>query len=135
MEENQRDLLPDLTDPATLCDVTRVAFVLLQKWALSPEQQLTLLGIEAADVPHLPRYRTGERPLPSASEALHRAGHLLAIHRSLRLLFPENEGLRFSWVRRRNRAFGGRAPIDIMIEEGRRGMVRVSALLDQHCTQ
>lgn len=122
-------------DPAVLRDVTRVACTLLQKWALSPDQQLALLGIEAADVRHLPGYRTGERLLPSAPEVLRRAGHLFAIHRALRLLFPEDEELRFSWVQRRNQAFGGRAPIDIMIEEGAAGMVRVAAVLDQHCAQ
>lgn len=96
---------------------------------------MALLGSSAHDGAALSEYQTGKRPLPGCPEVLQRVAHLLGIHGSLRLLFPENEVLRFSWVRRRNDAFGGSAPIDIMLRDGADGIARVWTVLDQQRMQ
>lgn len=125
----------DLADPVALRNLARAVVALLQKWNLSEEQQLALLGSGAHDGAALSEYHIGERPLPGCPEVLQRVGHLMGIHSSLRLVFPENEDLRYSWVRRRNQAFGGSAPIDIMLRDGAEGIARVWAVLDQQCMQ
>jgi hypothetical protein len=125
----------DLADPVALRNLGRAVVALFQKWNLSEEQQLALLGSEAHDGAELYGYRIGERPLPGCPEVLQRVAHIMGIHASLRLLFPENEDLRFSWVRRRNRAFGGAAPIDIMLRDGADGIARVWTVLDQQRMQ
>jgi hypothetical protein len=61
---------------------------------------------------------------------LDRAGWLLAIHKALRLLYPRNEALRYSWVKRRNRDFDNFTPLELMIREGIIGIAKVSRYLD-----
>lgn len=135
MVEHHGSAQVDLADPVVLRNIGRAAVALFQKWNLSEEQQLALLGIGARDGATLSEYQTGERLLPGGPEVLQRVAHLMGIHASLRLLFPENEDLRFSWVRRRNQAFGGSEPIDIMLRDGADGIARVWAVLDQQCMQ
>lgn len=118
-----------------LHNLGRVVVSLLKKWNLSEEQQLALLGIHTDEGAALSGLEIGAQPLPAAPEVVQRAAQLIAIHRSLRLLFPENEDLRFSWVARRNQAFGGFAPIDVMLRDGRVGVARVRAVLQQQCMQ
>lgn len=125
----------DLADPVALRNLGRAVVTLFQKWNLSEQQQLALLGSEAHDGVVLHEYEIGERPLPACPEVLQRVAHLMGIHASLRRLFPENEDIRFSWVRRRNQAFGGAAPIDIMLEDGADGIARVWTVLDQQRMQ
>jgi len=59
-----------------------------------------------------------------------RVGWLLAIHTALRLLYPRNEELRYSWVNRRNAAFDNLTPLAVMKEQGIIGIARVSRYLD-----
>lgn len=125
----------DLAASDELRNLVRVVVSLLKKWNLSEEQRLALLGTHGHDGAAFLDCRIDAQPLPATSEVALRAAHLLAIHRSLRLLFPENEDLRFSWVRRRNQALGGSAPIEIMLRDGADGIARVRAVLDQQCMQ
>ncbi|GAB6194888.1 hypothetical protein PAGU2595_001870 [Lysobacter xanthus] len=123
----------DLADPVALRDLGRVVIALLEKWGLSAEQQLALLASKGQSVSTLQQLNNGDCSLPPA--VLQRFGHLIGIHGSLRLLFPEDKELRFSWIWRRNLAFDGLAPIDIMLRDGADGIARVWAVLDQQCMQ
>lgn len=125
----------DLAASSDLHDLGRVVISLLRKWKLSEKQQSALLGTDKNEGAALSSHEIGAHPMQGKSEVRQRAEQLMAIHHSLRLLFPENEGLRFSWVARRNQAFGGSAPIDIMLRSGNEGIARVRALLDQQCMQ
>lgn len=62
-----------------------------------------------------------------------RAAYLLAIHKALRLLYPENPGLRYDWVNRRNRVFNDRTPLDVMRDEGLPGIAQVARFLENAC--
>lgn len=113
----------------------RVVVALLKKWKLTEEQQLALLGIDTHDGAALLECEIGLQPLPGGPDVVRRAAQLIAIHRLIRLLFPENEDLRFSWVARRNQAFGGSTPIDIMLRSGDDGIARVREVLEHQLTQ
>lgn len=132
-EENQARV--DLSDPKAFRDLARTVIALLRKWDLTDQQQLTLLGGDPQDNSVLQKYEDGEWPRADSREVLQRVGHLLGIHSSLRYLFPLDEGLRFSWVRRHNQALGGSAPLDIMLQQGTEGIARVRAMLDEHRMQ
>jgi hypothetical protein len=60
---------------------------LFDHWKLSTEEQLDALGFSVTNRAALARYRRGE-PISGSRDTLERAGHLLAIHKNLRLLFP-----------------------------------------------
>lgn len=135
MAEHHAPIPEPFAAPAALRNLSRTVVTLLQKWNLSEEQQLALLGIDAHDGAALAGYPSGVWALPDRPDVLRRIALLLGIHRALRLLFPENEELRFSWVCRRNVAFGGVAPIDVMLRDGADGIRNVRSLLDQQCMQ
>jgi hypothetical protein len=87
-------------------DLEKLTVNLFSRWDLTPGQQAAL-------------------KIPGAE------GWLLAIHKSLRLLFPRNEGLCYHWVKRRNRDFDNQTPLDVMIREGIAGIKRVCRYLDE----
>lgn len=122
--------VPNLADEATRMDLARVVAALLGKWALPADAQLALLGLSPESRKVLAQYRRGERALPNSRDTLDRAGYLLGIHKGLRLLFPEDETLRYGWVQRRNRLLGERTPLQVMIEDGLPGLARVARFVD-----
>ena len=77
------------------------------------------------------RYRKGE-PLGASRDLLERAGHVLAIHKNLRLIFPQDRDLAYAWMTRRNRAFDGRTPVEVIREWGFTGLLMVRAYLDRN---
>lgn len=121
---------PSLADDATRRDLARVLVAVFERWGLSTDAQLSLLGLSPESRKLLGLYRRGARALPNQRDALDRAGYLLGIHKGLRLLFPEDQGLRYSWVTRRNQALRSRTPLDVMLEGGLVGLARVARLID-----
>lgn len=113
-------------------DLARAVTALFEKWHLDDDEQLTLLGLDRTSRNALPQYRSGERALPNNPDMPERVGHLLRIHGGLRLLFPEDEAIRFGWVKMRNRALAGRTALDVMLSEGLVGITRVARLVDAH---
>ncbi|MFN7572826.1 MAG: antitoxin Xre/MbcA/ParS toxin-binding domain-containing protein [Betaproteobacteria bacterium] len=101
---------------------------LLDHWQLSATEQAELLGLSTASRSTLARYRSGE-PLADSRDMLDRAGHLLGIHKSLRLLFPHDRDLAYRWMTQPNRRLGAR-PIDLVITHGFEGLLAVRRYLD-----
>jgi len=101
---------------------------LLDRWHLSPVEQTGVLGLSSGSRSTLARYRGGE-PLADSRDLLDRAGHLLGIHKSLRLLFPHDRDLAYRWMTQHNRRLGGR-PVDTVIERGFEGLLAVRRFLD-----
>ncbi len=99
-------------------------------WELASEDQLAMLGLATSNRAALSRYRKGE-PLAASRDLLERAGHLLAIHKNLRLIFPQDRDLAYAWMTRRNRAFEGRTPVEVIREWGFSGLLMVRAYLDR----
>ena len=101
---------------------------LFDHWKLSTEEQLDALGFSVTNRAALARYRRGE-PISGSRDTLERAGHLLAIHKNLRLLFPLDRDLAYAWIKTRNRAFDNRSPIEVIREFGFAGLLMVLAYL------
>lgn len=101
---------------------------LLDHWSLSAAEQAEVLGLSPGSRSTLGRYRTGE-PLADNRDLLDRAGHLLGIHKSLRLLFPHDRDLAYRWMTQPNRRLGTR-PVDLIVEHGFEGLLAVRRYLD-----
>lgn len=110
--------------------ISSLLIKLFDRWGLSTEEQLDALGFATTNRAILTKYRRGE-PISGSRDTLERAGHLLGIHRNLRLLFPRNPNLRYAWIKTRNRAFDYRAPIEVIREWGFAGLLMVRAYLDR----
>ena len=118
----------DLRERATRERLGRMVVALLDHWGLGPADQATLLGLSAQSRSTVSRYRKGE-PLADSADLLARAGHLLGIHKALRIMFPHDRDLAYRWVGAPNRRFGDAAPLDIM-KQGYEGILAVRRYLD-----
>ena len=110
--------------------LARMVMKLLEHWQLSTEDQAALLGLAASSRAALGRYRRGEA-IGSSRDQLERVGHLLGIHKSLRLLFPQNTDLAYRWMTTRNRALENRTPVEVIKEQGFAGLLIVRGYLDR----
>ncbi len=110
--------------------LARMVVQLFAHWQLSNEEQLDLLGLDAGSRTTLTRYRKGQ-PLGSNRDLLERVGHLLSVHKSLRLLFPQNRDLAYAWMRAPNRAFGNFSPVHVVRQYGFAGLLMLRSYLDQ----
>jgi len=119
----------DLSETGHRQKLSRLVTRLFDLWGISSQDQLNLLGLSSTSRAMLSRYRRGE-PLSTSRDVLDRVGWLLAIHKSLRLLYPKNEKLRYSWVSRPNKAFDNLPPLSLMLEQGIIGIAKVSRYLD-----
>lgn len=108
--------------------LARVVLKLFDHWELSAVEQAALLGLSPDNRASIARYRRGE-PLGDSRDLLERAGHLLGIHKSLRILFPHDRDLVYSWVRTPNARLGS-TPLEIMIARGFEGLLAVRRYLD-----
>jgi hypothetical protein len=109
--------------------LSKVVMKLFQLWNLSTADQLELLGLSPKSRSMLAKYARGDA-LPATRDIQDRVGWLLAIHKALRLLYPRNPEIRYSWVTRRNAAFDNLPPLAVMKEQGLLGVARVSRYLD-----
>ena len=110
--------------------VSTMLMQLFEHWSISTEDQLDMLGLARDNRAALARYRKGV-PMSTSRDASERAGHLLAIHKNLRLLFPHNRELAYRWMSTRNKAFEGRTPVDVVKDYGFAGLLMVRSYLDK----
>lgn len=110
--------------------LARMVMTLLDHWKLSTEDQAALLGLAASNRAALARYRKGE-PIGTSRDQYERVGHLLGIHKNLRLLFPQNRDLAYRWMSTRNKAFENLTPVEVVKEWGFAGLLMVRAYLDR----
>lgn len=86
---------------------------LFDHWNLPDKDRCLLLGLSPTDRLSLDSYRQGG-DLFELPEQVERAEHLLAIHKSLRIIFPKNRELAYRWISLPNRRFKEQRPLDIM---------------------
>ena len=109
--------------------LARMVTRLFELWDLPTADQLELLGLSRTSRAQISKYRKGGA-LPSSRDMLDRIGWLLSIHKNLRLLYPRNENIRYTWVKRRNQILDDQRPLDIMKYQGLIGIARVARYLD-----
>ena len=119
----------DLSKQSSRKKLATLTTRLFDKWNLSSTEQLGLLGLSPTSRKMLIDYRKGNA-IPNSRDMLDRIGWLLSIHKALRLLYPKNEDIRYSWVKRRNQLLDNQRPIDIMQEQGIIGIAKISRYLD-----
>src|SRR5688500_3148745 len=118
----------DLHARASRERLARMVGSLLDHWKLSPVDQAVLLGLSAQSRSTSARYRRGA-PLADSAALLARAGHLLGIHKALRIIFPHDRSLVYRWVGAPNARFGD-TPLEIMKRHGYEGILAVRRYLD-----
>lgn len=110
--------------------LAKMVMTLLDHWNLSTEDQAALLGISSSNRAALSNYRSG-KPIGTSRDQYERVGHLLGIHKNLRLLFPQNRDLVYRWMSTRNKAFDNLTPVEVVKEWGFAGLLMVRGYLDR----
>lgn len=121
---------PAIQSPVDRGSISKMLMQLFEHWTISTEEQLDMLGLARDNRAALARYRKGA-PMSASRDATERAGHLLAIHKNLRLLFPHNRDLAYKWMSTRNNAFEGRTPVNVVRDFGFAGLLMVRSYLDK----
>jgi hypothetical protein len=90
----------------------RTFFRIAEKWGLTNDEQITLLGAERSTFYKWKKKREGLL----SKDTLERISYILGIYKALQILLP-NEQAADTWVRRPNTAplFGGRSALDRML--------------------
>lgn len=120
----------DLESPESRKKLAVMLMKLFEHWELDQRSQLNLLGLSEESRSALNKYRKGESALPKSRDMLDRAGYLLAIHKALRILYPKNPEIRYSWIHRHNKAFDNFTPLEVIQTQGVLGAARVARYLD-----
>lgn len=112
--------------PEETAALQRAVLNLMARWGVRDEDAATLLG--GLSVKTYRRWRAGDYGRVGRDLA-DRMSNLLGIHKALRILFQE-AARGYDWVSRPNEAFGGRSPLDVMLQGGMGDLHRVRAYLD-----
>jgi hypothetical protein len=105
---------------------------LFAQWQVSLDDQHSLLGLpDSVKKRHIYKYAE-DQPLPEDSTVMERAQHLMGIADALRTYFPNSRHARSRFIRTHSRKFSRRTPLQIMVDDGVSGLIRIRSHLD--CT-
>jgi len=89
---------------------------IVRLYGFNRNEQALLLG-KTANRGTLSRYES-EGSIPVEPDVFSRVGHLLGVHKSLRILFPHNREVVYQWMKTSRPEFGGQSAIEyIGLEE------------------
>ncbi|MGV6827021.1 MAG: DUF2384 domain-containing protein [bacterium] len=124
MSEAQRD---------PMLDVTIAVMNLLDEWKLNTAQLQAILALpENVRARSFNKFREGREALPAEPIVVRRAQYLLRIADALRTAYPMNPKMKGTWIHQRQRRFGRRTPLTMILEGGEAGLSAVLSELD--CT-
>ena len=110
--------------------ITPMLLKMFDLWSLSTEERLSALGLSTKNRAALKCYTNGSS-ISASRDMLDRAGYLIAIHNNLKLLFPKNPELAYSWMKTRNKALHGNSPIETIAVMGFPGLLFIRSYLNR----
>lgn len=118
----------DLNSQPARSQLLKMIRRLFALWELSRADQCILLG-------HSPENSSPLNAIPDEDDFLNRVGWLLRIHHFLRLLYPFNPEICYSWIKIYNSAFNNQTPLEAMKHDGIIGIIRVAQYLEQYAAR
>lgn len=118
------------TSPIDKRALAKMVMTLFDHWNLPTTDRLALLGLSSGSRSCLSRFRRGAA-IGLRRDQYERVGHLLGIHKRLRLLFPQNRDIVYRWMTTHNRAFDDRTPVEVVREMGFCGLHWVRSYLER----
>ena len=110
---------------------TREVMRILAEWGINSDAQIAVLGcqgiIKSRDIK---KYQEGIKVLPETEDIRIRMEHVLGIAHALHTSYPSRPEAGASWMGQRNGKLRGRTPIQCILQDGRRGMVKVRTTVD-----
>ena len=116
--------------------LSKAFFKLSDHWDLTNEQTARLLGwTYSSKRTKIDNMRKGATGLPEDQDKFERVRDLINIHKSLRVLFPNQRKLVYEWVKVPRERFGGYSALDVMLEDGQVGIAAIRRYLDYEQTR
>lgn len=109
---------------------TKMLMVLFDHWRLRTADQLNVLGLPKSRRRVLAKYRAGDFPADDRDK-LERVSMLLRMHKTLRLLFPNDRDVVYGWIKMPNRAFHHLTPLQHIDKHGMLGLHQVLVYLNR----
>lgn len=106
---------------------TRNIIALFEHWGLKNEEESSLLG--GISLAQLAKFKRGTACI-SGRDTIERVGNLLGIHKNLRILYPYNREVVYTWIKGRNQQLHNLSPLDIMLEYGYIGIAQMRRFTD-----
>ena len=104
---------------------------ILDDWGINSDAQIAILGCQEHIKPRdMRKYREGMKALPESEDINARVEHILGIAHALHTSYPSRPEAGASWMGQRNGKLRGRTPIQCILQDGRRGMVKVRTTVD-----
>ncbi len=106
-------------------------FNLCAHWNLTRQEEAGLLGWDYGEKRgKLDAMRKDHSPLDNDADKIGRVIDLINIHKSLRILFPNDREAVYSWIKIPRERFGNHSALDIMLQEGKLGITAIRHYLD-----
>lgn len=105
---------------------------IVEHYGLVQREQALLLGIK--ENPQRLNALKKDRLIPDDPDNILRVGHLVGIHKNLRVLFPQNRDVAYAWLKTKRNLFQGQSAMDYIAEDPMNSLPRlctVRRLLDQ----
>ncbi|MBD3670722.1 MAG: DUF2384 domain-containing protein [Gammaproteobacteria bacterium] len=125
--------MPAMTQDEERVALTQTIMGVLDEWGLdAADHVVAVVGLpDKMPKRNVRKFRDGVA-FPDTPEVMEHLDHLVGIITSLRTTYPLNPQMGTHWMRRSNRLFGNRPPLQAMVEDGLDGLVAVRSHLD--CT-
>lgn len=117
-------LIPQLRDPETLQALTESVREVFEQWGIHEANAAALL-----DLPNVGLLRDNT-PLPADEGVLERVGHLMAIHRKLNHMYPDQPERWQRWITTSWAGLGDRSPLQLMLGGELEGIRRVRDFIE-----
>ncbi|HIE55507.1 MAG TPA: DUF2384 domain-containing protein [Chromatiaceae bacterium] len=116
-----------------LGEITRAVMQVLDTWKLDAHSMRQVLGL-SSDVRSrtFAKFREGQASFPDDPVVLRRCEYVLRISDALRTAYPVNPKMSGRWIHQRQKRFGGRTPISMILNDGETGLAVVLGEVD--CT-
>ena len=112
--------------------LTRMIMSILDSWGLTGQAQMDILNLpKGIPVRALRRYRENT-PFPDDAAVYERVDHIVGIYDALRTTYPHNPPMGVLWMKQSNTRFQDQSPLQVIVEGGLQGLLRVRTHLD--CT-
>ena len=103
---------------------------IVDSWGMSSAEIISLLALpEKTPTRALRRYRENTA-FPITPEVEERLEHIVGIMEALRTSYPHNPQMGKMWIRQRSKKLNNQIPLQIIVENGLKGIVEIRKHLD-----
>ena len=110
--------------------LARAVMAILSEWKVSAADQGVILGFPEGTPGRKMRRYHEDTPLPDDPKIMERVEHVISINNALSTTYPTSRNMQSIWMHRPIRRLRYRKPVNIMVEDGLNGIVRVRSHLD-----